>query len=60
MKKMSELPIKPLRIAFDYIGMRDQYENAVRLAAKYGIHELSNYFNREIKLKTKKVLRHFF
>ena len=43
MKKMSELPIKPLRIAFDYIGMRNQYEKAVRLAAKYGIRELSNY-----------------
>jgi hypothetical protein len=43
MKLMSEIPIRPLRIAFDYIGIRKQYENAVRLAAKYGIRELSNY-----------------
>ncbi len=43
MKLMSEIAIRPLRIAFDYIGIRKQYENAVRLAAKYGIKELSNY-----------------
>ena len=43
MKLMSEIPIRPLRIAFDYWGMKDQYEKAVRLAAKYGIKELSNY-----------------
>lgn len=43
MRLMSEIPIRPLRIAFDYWGMKDKYENAVRLAAKYGITELSNY-----------------
>jgi hypothetical protein len=43
MKLMSEIPIRPLRIAFDYWGIKDKYENAVRLAAKYGIKELSNY-----------------
>jgi hypothetical protein len=43
MKLMSEIPIRPLRIAFDYIGMKDKYTNAVSLAAKYGIRELSNY-----------------
>ena len=43
MKKMSEIPIRPLRLAFDYIGIKDKYINAVRLAAKYGINELSNY-----------------
>lgn len=43
MKLMSEIPIRPLRIAFDYWGMRKQYEAAVRLAAKYKIGELSNY-----------------
>jgi hypothetical protein len=43
MKLMSEIPIRPLRIAFDYIGMKDKYINAVSLAAKYGIKELSNY-----------------
>lgn len=43
MKLMSEIPIRPLRIAFDYIGIQEKYKNAVRLAAKYGIRELSNY-----------------
>ncbi|MCD9188946.1 MAG: hypothetical protein LUM44_21190 [Pyrinomonadaceae bacterium] len=43
MKKMSEIPIRPLRIAFDYLGLREKYTEAVRLAAKYGIKELSNY-----------------
>ena len=43
MQKMSEIPIRPLRIAFDYIGLKNQYVSAVRLAAKYGIKELSNY-----------------
>jgi hypothetical protein len=43
MRLMSEIPIRPLRIAFDYWGMKKQYENAVRLAAKYGIRDLSNY-----------------
>lgn len=43
MKLMSEIPIKPLRIAFDYIGIKDKYIKAVELAAKYEIGELSNY-----------------
>lgn len=43
MKLISEIPIHPLRIAFDYWGIRKQYENAVRLAAKYNINRLSNY-----------------
>ncbi len=43
MRLMSEIPIRPLRIAFDYIGLEKQYTAAVELAAKYGIKELSNY-----------------
>ncbi len=43
MKLMSEIPIRPLRIAFDYIGLKKIYINAVELAGKYGIKELSNY-----------------
>ncbi len=42
-KLMSEIPIRPLRIAFDYIGLKNTYINAVELAAKYGIKEFSNY-----------------
>ena len=43
MKKLSELNIRPLRIAFDHLSMRKTYIKAVRLAAKYGIRNLSNY-----------------
>jgi len=53
MKKLAEINIRPLRIAFDYWGvdpqrpdakpMREIYEDAVKLAAKYGIRNLSNY-----------------
>ncbi|MBU1153260.1 hypothetical protein KKB84_04720 [bacterium] len=45
MELLSELSIKPLRIALDstepsYI---EKYKNAIKLAAKYGIKDLSNY-----------------
>jgi hypothetical protein len=43
MRLLSEIPINPLRIAFDYWGMKKKYVNAVRLAAKYNITRLSNY-----------------
>jgi Fe-S oxidoreductase len=51
MKKLSEINVRPLRIAFDHYGMREIYERAVRLAAKYNIRELSNYllYNYEDK-----------
>lgn len=42
-KKLSEIPIRPLRIAFDSWSDRKYYENGVRLAAKNGIMHLSNY-----------------
>lgn len=43
MKKLSEVNISPLRIAFDHWELRDIYENAVRTAADNGIKKLSNY-----------------
>lgn len=43
MKLMSEIPIRPLRIAFDHISIKDIYIQSVELAAKYNITELSNY-----------------
>ena len=43
MKKLSEVNIRPLRIAFDHYEQRDIYIAAVKRAAKYGIMELSNY-----------------
>ncbi len=51
MALLSRLPIKPMRIAFDHIALRDIYENAIRLADKYGVRTLSNYilFNYQDK-----------
>jgi len=43
MKKLVEINIKPLRIAFDHYSMKDIYEAAIRSAAKHGITDLSNY-----------------
>jgi Fe-S oxidoreductase len=43
MKKISEIAIRPLRIAFDHIKMKNIYERAVRTAVKHGICDLSNY-----------------
>ncbi|PKM40303.1 MAG: hypothetical protein CVV04_03625 [Firmicutes bacterium HGW-Firmicutes-9] len=43
MKKLAEINIRPLRIAFDHYSMWKVYEKAVRSAAKYGIKDLSNY-----------------
>ena len=42
-KLLSEIPIKPLRIAFDSMEYKNVYINAVTLAKKYGITYLSNY-----------------
>lgn len=43
MRKLAEINIRPLRIAFDHWGLRNVYENAVRAAAAAGITHLSNY-----------------
>jgi len=43
LRELSTICIKPLRIAFDHIGVRKPYEQAVRYAAGYGLTELSNY-----------------
>jgi len=45
MKKLSELNINPLRIAFDSYNpvMVRLYKNAIKLAAKYKLSDLSNY-----------------
>jgi hypothetical protein len=42
-KLLSEIPIHPLRIAFDSLIYKEPYCNAVRLSAKNGINHLSNY-----------------
>jgi len=43
MKLMSEIPIRPLRIAFDSLKYEKKYRRALELAAKYEIKEFSNY-----------------
>jgi len=43
LKEMSTIAIKPLRIAFDHIGVKKPYETAIRMAHEVGLDELSNY-----------------
>ncbi len=43
MTQLARLAIKPLRIAFDDIKLKDTYCAAVRTAHKHGIKEISNY-----------------
>lgn len=42
-KRLGEIALRPARIAFDHIEDYQTYERAIRLCAKYGITELSNY-----------------
>lgn len=42
-KRLGEIALRPARIAFDHIEDRETYERALRLCAKNGITELSNY-----------------
>ena len=43
LRELSTICLKPLRIAFDHLGLKKPYEKAVRYAAEYGLTELSNY-----------------
>lgn len=40
---LSKIAISPLRIAFDWISVKDEYLQAIRWSAKYGIRNFSNY-----------------
>ena len=51
MKRLAEIPIQPLRIAFDSWSLKDTYEKAVRLAAANGIRSMSNYLLYNYKEK---------
>ncbi|MDR1973922.1 MAG: hypothetical protein LBQ31_04520 [Bacteroidales bacterium] len=42
-KLLSEIPIRPLRIAFDNIKGREKYEKAIRMSIEAGIKDFSNY-----------------
>lgn len=43
MKRLAEIPIRPLRIAFDHVNLKDRYIKKVELASEYGLFHLSNY-----------------
>ena len=43
MKRLAEINIRPLRIAFDHYSQRDIYIRPARIAAECGIDDLSNY-----------------
>ena len=43
LRELSSISLRPLRIAFDHLGLRGSYEKAVRYAHEFGLTELSNY-----------------
>lgn len=43
MMLLSKIAIKPLRLAFDHIKLKDEYIDRIRLAVECGITNLSNY-----------------
>ena len=43
LRELSTICLKPLRIAFDHIGLKKPYEQALRFAQEFGLRELSNY-----------------
>jgi hypothetical protein len=43
LRELSTICLRPLRIAFDHIGLRKPYEQAIRYANEFGLTELSNY-----------------
>ena len=43
MKKMFEIPVRPVRIAFDHWELHEIYEQSIRTAVKHGHTNLSNY-----------------
>jgi hypothetical protein len=43
LRELSTICLKPLRIAFDHIGLKKPYDQAIRFAHEFGMTELSNY-----------------
>jgi hypothetical protein len=43
LRELSTIALRPLRIAFDHLGLKGPYEKAVRFAHEFGLSELSNY-----------------
>jgi hypothetical protein len=43
LRELSTICLRPLRIAFDHLGLKGPYEQAIRYATEFGLTELSNY-----------------
>jgi len=43
MARLAEIPLEPMRLAFDSVKLKDVYIKAVKLAHKYGQKDMSNY-----------------
>jgi hypothetical protein len=43
LQQLARIAIKPLRIAFDHLGVKKPYSQAIRYSAEAGLTELSNY-----------------
>ncbi len=43
LEELARIAIKPLRIAFDHLGVKKSYAQAIRYAADAGLTDLSNY-----------------
>ena len=43
LRELSSICLSPLRIAFDHLGLKAPYEQAVRYAHEFGLNDLSNY-----------------
>lgn len=43
LRELSTIALRPLRIAFDHLGLRGPYEKAIRYAHEFKLTELSNY-----------------
>jgi hypothetical protein len=43
LRELSSICLSPLRIAFDHLGLKQPYEQAVRYAHEFGLNDLSNY-----------------
>jgi hypothetical protein len=43
LRELATICLKPLRIAFDHLGLKEPYEQAVRYAHEFGLTGMSNY-----------------
>jgi hypothetical protein len=43
LRELATICLRPLRIAFDHLGLKEPYEKAIRYAHEFGLTELSNY-----------------